>query len=55
MDGVTVKFNVPRNCKTFKTRGFTFVEFGLYPKKRVAVPIRKNRNWDRFIGLLGSS
>ncbi|MDV3244022.1 MAG: zinc ribbon domain-containing protein [Nitrososphaerales archaeon] len=54
MDGVTVKFNVPRNCKTFKTRGFTFVEFGLYPKKRIAVPIRKNRNWQRFSGLVGS-
>ncbi|MDV3278084.1 MAG: zinc ribbon domain-containing protein [Nitrososphaerales archaeon] len=54
MDGVTVKFNVPRNCKTFKTRGFTFVELGLYPKKRIAVPIRKNRNWQRFSGLLGS-
>ncbi len=54
MDGVTVKFNVPRNCKTFKTGGFTFVEFGLYPKKRIAVPIRKNRNWQRFSGLVGS-
>ncbi len=49
-----MKFNVPRNCKTFKTRGFTFVELGLHPRKRIAVPIRKNRNWDRFSGLLGS-
>ncbi len=54
VDGVTVKFNVPRNCKTFRTKGFTFVELGLYPKKRIAVPVRKNRNWDRFSGLLGS-
>jgi hypothetical protein len=48
VDGVTVKFNVPRNCKTFKTEEFDFVELGLYPGKRVAIPIRKNRNWDRF-------
>ena len=54
VDGITVKFNVPRNCKTFETEAFTFVELGLYPRKRVAVPIRKNRNWDRFSGLLGS-
>jgi len=54
VNGVTVKFNVPRNCKTFRTRGFTFVEFGLYPRRRVAVPIKTNRNWDRFSGLLGS-
>jgi IS605 OrfB family transposase len=52
--GVTVKFNVPRNCKTFKTKAFHFVELGLYPRRRVAVPIRTNRNWDRFSGLLGS-
>jgi IS605 OrfB family transposase len=52
--GTTVKFNVPRNCKTFKTRRFSFVEFGFYPRRRVAVPIRRNRNWDRLSGLLGS-
>jgi IS605 OrfB family transposase len=49
----TVKFNVPRNCKTFKTARFFFVELGLYPRKRVAVPIKKNHNLDRFFGLLG--
>ena len=54
VNGVTVKFNVPRNCKRFDTKGFPFVELGLYPRKRTAVPIRKNRNWDRFSGLLGS-
>jgi IS605 OrfB family transposase len=54
VDDVTVKFNVPRNCKTFKTKEFTFVELGLVPRRRVAVPIRKNRNWDRFSGLLRS-
>jgi len=52
--GVTVKFNVPRNCKTFQTRAFNFVDLGLYPKKRLAVPIRKNQNWSRFSELLGS-
>lgn len=52
--GTTVKFNVPRNCKTFRTRRFSFVELGLYPRRRVAVPIRKNRDWDRLSGLLGS-
>src|SRR2546430_16852189 len=32
--GVTVKFNVPRNGKTFKTKGFFFVDFGGYPGHR---------------------
>ena len=50
----TIKFNVPRNSKTFRTKGFFFVELGLYPGKRLAVPIKKNRNWDCFSGLLGS-
>ncbi len=54
VDGVTIKFNVPRNCKTFKTRAFHFVELGLYPRRRIAVPIRKNRDWNRFSGLMGS-
>jgi IS605 OrfB family transposase len=52
--GITVKFNIPRNCKTFNTKRFFFVELGLYPRGRLAVPIRKNRNLDRFFGLLGS-
>ncbi|MDG7034494.1 MAG: transposase [Nitrososphaerota archaeon] len=52
--GTTVKFNVPRNCKAFRTRRFSFVELGLYPGRRVAAPIRKNRDWDRLSGLLGS-
>jgi IS605 OrfB family transposase len=54
LNGITVKFNVPRNCKTFRTRGFFFIELGMYPWNRLAVPIRKNRNLDRFFGLLGS-
>lgn len=53
VSGTTVKFNVPRNCRTFRTKGFFFVELGLYPRGRVAIPIRKNRNLDRFFGLLG--
>jgi IS605 OrfB family transposase len=54
VSGTTVKFNIPRDCKTFRTKDFFFVELGLYPGKRLAVPIKKNRNWDRFFGLLGS-
>jgi hypothetical protein len=38
VDGLTVKFNVPRNCKTFNTKTNFFVEFGLYPRNRLAVP-----------------
>ncbi len=52
--GMTVKFNVPRNCQTFRTKCFFFVELGVYPGQRVAVPLRRNRNLDRFSGLLGS-
>jgi len=55
LNGITVKFNIPRNCKTFGTTGFFFVELGMYPRKRLAVPIRKNRNLDRFFGLLGNA
>ena len=54
LNGITVKFNVPRNCKAFRTRGFFFVELGMYPRHRLAIPVRKNRNLDRFSGLLGS-
>ena len=28
---LTVKFNVPRNCKTFSTKSNFFVELGMYP------------------------
>jgi len=52
--GVTVKFNVPRNCKTFSTKSFDFVELGIYPRNRIAVPIKKNRNWQRYSDLLKS-
>ena len=50
--GTTVKFNVPRNCKTFETKGFFFVELGTYPRNRIAIPIKKNLNFVRFHSLL---
>jgi IS605 OrfB family transposase len=50
--GMTVKFNVPRNCKTFSTKANFFVEFGIYPRKRIAIPIQKNRNWQRYSSLI---
>lgn len=52
VNGLVVKFNVPRNCKTFSTKEYFFVEFGLYPRKRVAIPIRKNRNYQRYSSLI---
>lgn len=51
---VAVKFNVPRNCRTFETMRFFFVELGLYPGERIAVPIRKNRSFQRLRFLLHS-
>ncbi len=54
MNSITVKFNIPRNCKTFRTKRFLFVELGLYPRHRIAIPIRRNRNLDRFNDLLGN-
>jgi hypothetical protein len=41
--GTTVKFNVPRNCKTFETSvgGLFFVELGMYSRNRIAIPIKK--------------
>lgn len=48
----TVKFNVPRNCKTFSTRANHFVELGMYPRKRTAIPIRQNKNYQRYRSLL---
>lgn len=49
---LTVKFNSPRNCKTFSAKSLDFVELGLYPQGRIAVPLVKNRNWQRYAGLL---
>jgi len=54
VSGTTVNFNIPRNCKSFRTKGFFFVELGLYPRNRVAVPIKRNLNFVRFFGHLGN-
>ena len=51
--GITVKFNVPRNCKTFDM-AMPFIELGIYPRNRIAVPIKKNRNFQRYSDLLKS-
>jgi IS605 OrfB family transposase len=50
--GVAIKFNIPRNCKTFRTKSNFFVELGTYPRKRIAVPIKQNRNYQRFQSLI---
>lgn len=52
-DSVVVKFNIPRNCKTFSTKSNFFVRFGMYPKIRIPVPIKQNRNYQRFQSLIG--
>jgi len=52
VNGLTVKFNVPRNCKTFSTKSNFFVELGTYPRNRIAVPIKQNRNYQRFRDLI---
>jgi hypothetical protein len=49
---ITVKFNNPRNCKTFMTKANYFVELGMYPKKQVAIPIKQNTNFQRYVALL---
>jgi IS605 OrfB family transposase len=54
VNGMTVKFNVPRNCKTFNTKSNFFIRLGLYPKVRVAVPIKQNRNYQRFQSLINN-
>lgn len=49
---ITVKFNIPRNCKTFSTKANFFVELGIYPRNRIAVPIKRNRDYQRFTDLV---
>jgi IS605 OrfB family transposase len=51
VNGPAVKFNIPRNCKTFRTRSNFFVDLGVYPGKRIAIPIKQNRNYQRFQSL----
>jgi len=50
--GITVKFILHRNCKTFSTKSFEFVELRPYSGTKIAVPIKKNRNWQRYKSLL---
>jgi len=52
--GLTVKFNIPRNCKIFNTKSNFFIRLGLYPKDRIAIPIKQNRNYQRFQSLVQS-
>ncbi len=52
MKAITVKFNVPRNCRTFNTKSRFFVELGLYPRQRVAILVRENRNYGRYTDLV---
>ncbi len=50
---ITVKFNVPRNCKAF-SKSIPFVKLGMYPRNTIAVPIIKNRNFQRYESLLSN-
>jgi IS605 OrfB family transposase len=52
VSGLTVKFNIPRNCKTFSTKTNFFIDVGIYPGNRVAIPIKQNRNYQRFQSLI---
>lgn len=54
VNGLTVMFNIPRNCKTFNTKSNFFVELGVYPRNRIAVPIKQNRNYQRFQNLINN-
>jgi IS605 OrfB family transposase len=54
VNGLAVKFNVPRNCKTFRTKTNFFVDLGIYPRNRIAIPIKQNRNYQRFQDLINN-
>ncbi len=47
----TLKFNVPRNSKSFDL-SMPFVRFSLFSKDPIAIPIIKNRNFQRYSDLL---
>ena len=49
--GVALKFNVPRNCKTFDM-SMPFVKFSLFSENPISIPISKNRNFQRYSDLL---
>jgi len=52
LKGITVKFNVPRNCNTFKTKNTFFVRLGMYPRQRLPIPIKQNSNYQRYCSLI---
>lgn len=54
VSGLTVKFNIYRNCKIFNTKSNFFVEFRMYPRNRIDVPIKQNRNYQRFQNLINN-
>lgn len=49
---ITINFNLPKICKTFSTKSNYFIELGLYPRKRISVPIKQNKNYQRYCSLL---
>ncbi len=49
--GITLKFNVPRNCKTFAMT-LPFVKFSVFSKNPISVPVKKNRNFQRYSDLM---
>jgi len=49
--GITVKFNIPRNCARF-SKSFEFVKLGTHPRNAVSIPVKPNRNLRRFQRLL---
>lgn len=52
INGLTVKFNIPRNCKTFETKSNFFVKLGIFPRQSIPIPIKQNRNYQRFQSLI---
>jgi len=51
---ITIKFNVPRNCKTFNTKTNFFVRFGIRPNERIAIPISQDGSFKRFQFLISN-
>jgi IS605 OrfB family transposase len=53
INAITLKFNVTKDVsKPFSTKSMFFVELAVYSKNRIAVPIIKNGNWQRYQSLL---
>ena len=55
VNGLTVKFNIPRNCKTFNTKSNFFIRLGIYPRDRISIPVKQNRNYHRFKDLISNN